>query len=158
MLKRTVIIAVTLLPLCAHGDPPSAQSSQPAAPQAPASSAPKVLPWHKPVYPQSQADFVAGFKQAGYALVCGVKEARECMGFTNECLTEISANTDSCVSENSAHLPASFATADETKPVSSALFSCMAEKQRSSGKGQISLAACNTLNQRRRQAVKQPPQ
>ena len=158
MLKRTLIIAVTLLPLCAHGDQPSAQSSQPAAPQAAASSAPKVLPWHKPVYPQSQADFVEGFKQAGYAFVCGVKEARECMGFTNMCLTEISANTDSCVSENSAHLPVSFASADETRPVSSALFSCMAEKQRLSGKGQISLAACNTLNKMRKQGTKQPPQ
>ena len=117
-----------------------------------------MLPWHKPVYPQSRADFVEGFKQAGYALVCGVKEARECMGFTNECLIEISANTDSCVSENRAHLPTSFATADETKPVSSALFACMTEKQRLSGKGQISVAACNTLNEMRKQSVKQPPQ
>jgi hypothetical protein len=157
MLKRTVIIAVTLLPFCAQGDQRSAHNSQPTTHQAPASSAPKVLPWHKPVYPQSQADFVEGFKQAGYALVCGVKEARECLGFTNECLTEISANTDRCVTENSSHVPASFATADETKPVSSALFACMTEKQRLSGKGQMSVAACNTLNEMRKQAAKPAP-
>jgi len=42
--------------------------------------------------------------------------------------------------------------------VSSALFACMTEKQRLSGKGQISVAACNTLNEMRKQSVKQPPQ
>ena len=154
MPKRTIVVAVALLPICAYGDQPSAQGNQAAA-QSPASSAPSVQPWHKPVYPQSRTVFVEGFKQAGYAMVCGVKEVRECMGFTNECLMEVSANTDACVSENRAHLPASFATADEARPVGKALFACVAEKQRLSGKGQISVAACNTLNQMHKQAAQQ---
>lgn len=134
-----MILTTILLPLLAEGDQP--------ATQAPAVSAQQMHPWQKPVYPQSRAAFLEGFKQAGYALVCGVKETRECMGFTSDCLAEISTNTDLCVSENNALVPMSFASAEESRPITKALFSCVAEKQRLSGKGQVSLEACNALNE-----------
>ena len=147
MVKWTMFVAVTLLPLSAQGDQPATQAS--------AASAPQVQPWHKPVYPQSRTAFIEGFKQAGYAMVCGVKEVRECMGFTNDCTAEISVNTDKCVTENSARLPMSFASPDEAKPINKALFACVAEKQRLSGKGQISLEACNKVNEMRKQSAPQ---
>jgi len=138
-------VAIVLLPLTGQADQA----------QTPAASTPQIRPWHKPVYPQSRAVFVEGFKQAGYALVCGVKEMRDCLGFTSNCLVEVSAHTDKCVAENSAHLPLSFASAEQEKPVNQALFACMAEKQRLSGQGQISVAACNKVNEMHNRAAAQ---
>jgi hypothetical protein len=139
MVKRIIVVAMSILSFAARGD-------QPTAPAVTADT-PRILPWHKPVYPRPQAVFVEGFKQAGYALVCGVKEMHDCLGFTNNCLVEISVNTDKCVSENRAHLPISFASPEEEAPVNRTLFACMTEKQRLSGKGQISLAACEKVNE-----------
>lgn len=147
-----LLLALLLtLPCAAH-----AQSLRDTINQTPP---PTITPWKKPQYPESRDSFLEGFKQAGYQLVCGVKEARDCMGFTNQCPQEISVYTDACAREQGAAIPATFASIEGQREVNRALFKCVADKQRESGAGVMSIDACNKLNelQQRSAAAQQAP-
>jgi hypothetical protein len=112
----------------------------------PSESRPKVT------YPQSREAFMKGFKEGSRLLVCRVKEYRKCLGFSDECITELDAAADVCATEGGVVVPASIASSEDAKALYQSLFKCITKRQFISGRSEISIAACMKVDELRRRS------